>query len=238
MRASKPAVRQLPEFLAQLRGLITPSIPTVAALDDLIHNPAGTGDLTKLAQATPALAQIAASRSRSWCGSSTTPAQVDYLRNYTPDVVGGADQPRAGRRLLRRQRALRAHPADAVPVHARLLQPAADQAGLRSATRGCRASASRCPGSAVQPTPDGSAPQAVPGLRHDLGAPRTVRRLALIGAAVLVAAVGIALAQVRTAPHRRHLPGARDLRRRLVRRAGRGRPDRRGQRRQHPAPSG
>ena len=33
--------------------------PTIGALDDLIRNPAGTGDLTTLLQQTPALAKVA-----------------------------------------------------------------------------------------------------------------------------------------------------------------------------------
>jgi hypothetical protein len=35
--ASKPAVRRLPLFLAQLRPLLKVAIPTVAELDDLIY---------------------------------------------------------------------------------------------------------------------------------------------------------------------------------------------------------
>ena len=51
--ASKPAVRRLPQFLAALRQVIEAGIPTIGALDDLIHNPSGGGDLTSLAQSTP-----------------------------------------------------------------------------------------------------------------------------------------------------------------------------------------
>jgi phospholipid/cholesterol/gamma-HCH transport system substrate-binding protein len=41
--ASKPAVRRLPLFLAQLRPLLKVAIPTVAELDDLIYKSAKRG---------------------------------------------------------------------------------------------------------------------------------------------------------------------------------------------------
>ena len=41
--ASKPAVRRLPLFLAQLRPLLKVAIPTVAELDDLIYLSAKRG---------------------------------------------------------------------------------------------------------------------------------------------------------------------------------------------------
>jgi phospholipid/cholesterol/gamma-HCH transport system substrate-binding protein len=59
VKASKPAVRQLPQFLASLRQVIAAGIPTIGALDGLIRSPSGTGDLTELASATPALERIA-----------------------------------------------------------------------------------------------------------------------------------------------------------------------------------
>ncbi len=72
--ASKPAVRRLPQFLASLRKVIDAGIPTIGALDGLIHNPSGGGDLTALAQATPAPgADRRRPRSRRWSASSTTP---------------------------------------------------------------------------------------------------------------------------------------------------------------------
>ena len=51
MAASKPAVPAAADpFLARLRPLVSEApIPTVAQLNGLIDNPAGTGDLTQLA---------------------------------------------------------------------------------------------------------------------------------------------------------------------------------------------
>ena len=63
-------------------------IPTIGALDDLIHNPAGTGDLTTLAQSTPELARIAATAFPEMIKQlNDSQNQVAYLRKYTPDVM-------------------------------------------------------------------------------------------------------------------------------------------------------
>ncbi|MGH2856598.1 MAG: MlaD family protein, partial [Solirubrobacteraceae bacterium] len=86
--ASKPAVRRLPQFLSALRGLTAEAVPTIGALDALIRNPAHTGDLIQLAQATPALARIAARAFPDMVRQFTASKnQVDYLRYYTPDLI-------------------------------------------------------------------------------------------------------------------------------------------------------
>ena len=156
VRASKPAVRQLPVFLAQLRGLITPSIPTVAALDGPV------GSLTTLAQATPALAQIAASAFPEMVRQFTdSAAQVAYLRNYTPDLVGAlTNLGQAGAYYDANGHYVRTQPT---------LFPFTIDSSNQLQTKpaferyqGLQSTRSRCPGSAVQATPDGSAPQSVP----------------------------------------------------------------------------
>ena len=60
--ASKPASRRLAPFAKQLDELTRASIPTVGALNDLIRNPSGSGDLITLLQETPSAG--AASRTR------------------------------------------------------------------------------------------------------------------------------------------------------------------------------
>jgi phospholipid/cholesterol/gamma-HCH transport system substrate-binding protein len=86
--ASKPAVRQLPEFAARLDTLEKVAIPTVAQLVALIHNPTGTGDLTQLALQTPSLARAAAAAfPRLIAELNDSQSQLNYLRQYTPDVV-------------------------------------------------------------------------------------------------------------------------------------------------------
>jgi phospholipid/cholesterol/gamma-HCH transport system substrate-binding protein len=161
--ASKPADRQLPEFLASLHKVIDAGVPTIGALDDLIHNPAGGGDLTALAQATPALAQIADTAFPEMVRQlNDSELQVEYLRDYTPDVVGA---------LANVGQASAYYDANGHYVRT---QPALFPFGLDSSNElttqfpsqrydGLHAVHERCPGSASQATPDGSAPQSVPG---------------------------------------------------------------------------
>jgi phospholipid/cholesterol/gamma-HCH transport system substrate-binding protein len=161
--ASKPAVRRLPQFLASLRKVIEAGIPTIGALDDLIHNPAGGGDLTALALQTPALARIAATAFPEIIQQlNDSQNQVVALRQYTPDVVAA---------LTNLGQAGASYDANGHYVRT---QPALFPFGLDSSNEltmrfpsqrydGLTAVRHRCPGSASQATPDGSAPQSVPG---------------------------------------------------------------------------
>jgi phospholipid/cholesterol/gamma-HCH transport system substrate-binding protein len=161
--ASKPAVRQLPEFLAALHRVIDAGVPTIGQLDDLIHNPSGGGDLTALAQATPALAQIADTAFPEVIRQlNDSENQVEYLRDYAPDVVAA---------LTNVGQASAYYDANGHYVRT---QPALFPFALDSSNElttqfpsqrydGLTAVHDRCPGSASQATPDGSAPQSVPG---------------------------------------------------------------------------
>jgi phospholipid/cholesterol/gamma-HCH transport system substrate-binding protein len=138
-------------------------IPTIGALNDLIHNPAGTGDLTTLAQSTPELARIAATAFPEMVKQlNDSQAQVAYLREYTPDVMAA---------LTNLGQAGAYYDANGHYVRT---QPALFPFGLDSANQlqtqfpsqrydRLQAVHDRCPGSASQATPDGSAPQSVPG---------------------------------------------------------------------------
>ncbi len=161
--ASKPAVRQLPEFVSRLHSTVDASIPTVGQLDALIHNPSGTGDLTQLALQTPSLARVAgAAFPRLVQEMNDSQAQLDYLREYAPDVVAAlGDLGQAGAyydangHYERTQPALFPFTVDS--SHQLTMQfPSQRYAGLHVVR-------DRCPGAAVQPSPDGSAPQSVPG---------------------------------------------------------------------------
>ena len=161
--ASKPAVRQLPQFLASLNKVINVGIPTIGALNDLIHNPAGTGDLTTLAQSTPELARIAATAFPEMVKQlNDSQAQVAYLRNYTPDVMAAlTNLGQAGAYYDANGHYVRTQPA---------LFPFGLDSGNQLQTQfpsqrydRLKAVHDRCPGSASQATPDGSAPQSVPG---------------------------------------------------------------------------
>jgi phospholipid/cholesterol/gamma-HCH transport system substrate-binding protein len=161
--ATKPNARQLAEFATRLEPLINESIPTVAELNRLIHNPAGTGDLTQLALEAPGLARVAGSAlPRLIKEMNDSQAQLDYLRNYTPDVVSAlTNLGQTGANYDANGHYTRTQP-DLFPFTlngaGQLTQqfPSQRYAGLHSVRN-------RCPGSAIQPSPDGSAPEQVPG---------------------------------------------------------------------------
>ncbi len=160
---SKIASRRLEPFAASLRQFTTAAIPTVTALSALIHNPAGTGDLTTLLQETPKLASLAATAFPDLIAAmDASQTQLDNLREYTPDVVAAlADLGQASGYY------------DANGHYIRV-QPSFFALGLDSQNQlttrppseryqGLQVANARCPGSAVQPAPDGSAPHAIPG---------------------------------------------------------------------------
>jgi phospholipid/cholesterol/gamma-HCH transport system substrate-binding protein len=161
--ASIPASKKLPQFATGLDKLTQESIPTIGALVDLIHNPSGSGDLTTLLLKTPSLAKVAADAfPRLTKEMNQSQAQLDYLREFVPDVVASLTnlgqigayydanghyartQPMFGAFGLDASNQLTAKP------------PSARYQGLHVVRR-------RCPGGAVQPPPDHSAPVRVPG---------------------------------------------------------------------------
>jgi phospholipid/cholesterol/gamma-HCH transport system substrate-binding protein len=160
---SKPAVRRLAPFTANLRKLATASLPTITSLSTLVHNPAGTADLTSLALQTPALAkQAAVTFPRLIQELNDSQPQLDYLREYTPDVVAA---------LTNVGQSSAYYDANGHYVRS---QPDFFAFGVNAANQltakpdfdryqGVEVAHGRCPGGAVQPSPDGSAPQSVPG---------------------------------------------------------------------------
>ncbi len=163
MAASKIGIRRLEPFSALLRQLVNASIPTIGNLDALIHNPSGTGDLTSLLRSTPALATTAATAFKHLIAQmNQSQAQLDYLREYAPDVVAALTNVGQTNGYF-----------DANGHYART-QPVFDAFSINGANQltpkppsqrydGLHVVHGRCPGGAVQPTPDGSAPWAVPG---------------------------------------------------------------------------
>jgi phospholipid/cholesterol/gamma-HCH transport system substrate-binding protein len=163
--ASKPAVRRLPLFASRLGTLLKATIPTVAKLDGLIFNPNGTGDLTELAQSTPSLARSAGKVFPQLITEmNNSQNQLDYLREYAPDVVAAlGNLGEAGSYYDANGHYVRTTPA--------IFPFTLDSAGqltnqFPSGTNrysGLQQVRNRCPGSAVQASPDGSAPESVPG---------------------------------------------------------------------------
>ena len=122
---SKIAARRLEPFAVSLNNLAKVAIPTVGALSDLIHNPAGTGDLTTLFQRDPEARAARGHRvpepdpgDERLAGPARQPARVHAGRHRR------AHERRPGERLLRRQRPLHPGPADVLRVRDRQLQPA------------------------------------------------------------------------------------------------------------------
>jgi len=161
--AAKPAARHLAAFSSALRRLATISLPTVTDLAGLIHNPSGGGDLIRLLTGTPALARIAATAFPQIIRElNQSQDQLDYLREYTPDVIAA---------LTNLAQASANYDANG---HYTRTQPFFGAFGIDSNNQltprppsqrydGLQTVHGRCPGGAVQPTPDGSAPEQVPG---------------------------------------------------------------------------
>ena len=168
---SKVASRRLAPFAASLRKFTNAAIPTVTALSALIHNPAGTGDLTTLLQQTPQLARVAATAFPDLIQAmNASQNQLDNLREYTPDVIAAlSDLGQAGAYYDANGHYIRVQPsffAFGLDSQNQLTDrpPSERYQGLENVS-------ARCPGGAVQPAPDGSAPHAVPGCRSNTTPP-------------------------------------------------------------------
>jgi phospholipid/cholesterol/gamma-HCH transport system substrate-binding protein len=164
VNASKPATVNLAKEFSELRPLVEESRPTIHDLSVLIRQPGPNNDLIDLTAKMPRLAKIA----KQTFPHDITALQkslpvISYARPYTPDLTGWITKFGQG-----------ANPYDANGHYARIqpifnqftyvdtgagppvLEPLpADLAGRN----GLNARNSvRCPGSAMQPPPDGSAP--------------------------------------------------------------------------------
>jgi phospholipid/cholesterol/gamma-HCH transport system substrate-binding protein len=171
VQRSIPESRRLEPFAVALRQSAVASIPTLAALDGLIHNPTGGGDLTTLLLETPGLAQIALPAFPRLIKSlNVSQAQLDYFREYTPDVVAALSNVGqsgayydANGHYNRTQAQFDAFGLDAANELTTI--PAFDRYDGLHVVHG------RCPGGAVQAASDGSNAQAVPGCNPDTAPP-------------------------------------------------------------------
>ena len=90
-------------------------------------------------------------------------AQLDYLREYTPDVVAAlTNLGQAGAYYDANGHYARTQP-QLLPFALNGANQLTTQFPLGSATRACTRSRSRCPGSAVQPLPTARRREPVPG---------------------------------------------------------------------------
>jgi phospholipid/cholesterol/gamma-HCH transport system substrate-binding protein len=157
---SKPATKDLAPFLRALRPLVAEARPTVADLRDLISLPGPNNDLIDLTAKQPRLAQLTATVfPRAIRTLDRAQPVVEYLRGYTPDLTGWITKFAEAAGYYDAN----GHYARVMPV----FSPSAFNQAANSLTavppinridqfqQGFR---NRCPGGAMQPSPDGSAP--------------------------------------------------------------------------------
>jgi phospholipid/cholesterol/gamma-HCH transport system substrate-binding protein len=162
VNASKPATRRLTPFLEQLRPLVTDALPTVHDLRVLISKPGPGNDLTDLERKAPQLANLTGTVfPRSVQALKDTQPVIEYIRPYSPDLTGwftkfgqGASPYDANGHYARIQPIFNAFQFGSTPGGDVLTFTGASSrlAGLQTRQQ------QRCPGGAMQPPPDGSAP--------------------------------------------------------------------------------
>ena len=159
---SKPATKNLAPFLRQLTPLLTEAKPTVANLATLLQQPGQQNDLTDLLSSAPTLAGVAHTSLRNSVQALNKSLPVlSFIRPYTPDFVGwlrdfgqSTANYDANGHYARVQpvfNAFKYSSADntLTPVPAEQRVPGS-QNGPQFVTR--------CPGAAIQPPADASAP--------------------------------------------------------------------------------
>ena len=159
---SKPATRRLPEFLRRLRPLVADARPTVRDLRFLIRRRGANNDLIELVSKLPKLGDLAETTfPRAVTTMRRSQPVIDFARPYTPDLAGyltkfgqGANAYDANGHYARIQPIFNAFQFSDSPAGGVLnaISPLQRLDGLE--TRVAR----RCPGAAVPPAPDGSAP--------------------------------------------------------------------------------
>ena len=163
VEVSKPATKDLAPFLRELRPVVAEARPTVADLRDLISTPGPNNDLIDLTAQQPRLAQLTATVfPRAIRTLNRAQPVVEYARGYTPDLAGwltkfgqAASFYDANGHYARVQPVF--SPANLEPPNTSgslVAVPFANR--LDGFQRGV--AKNRCPGGAMQPTPDGSAP--------------------------------------------------------------------------------
>lgn len=161
---SKPATRDLAPFFARLRPLVADARPTIRDLRELIRTDGANNDLIELTSKLPRLEQLTSvvfpRANRTFDRSQEF---VDTLRVYTPDLVAALTH--LGQ--ITSFYDANGHYARVQPLFTpfvydqdsgELRRRADEDSRIDGFERGQSA---RCPGAAVQPPPDGSAPYEV-----------------------------------------------------------------------------
>jgi len=164
VKESKPATRKLAPFFRELRPLVADLRPTIADLRALIRQPGANNDLIELTAKQPRLASLTGSVfPRAIRTLDRAQPVVSYARQYTPDIAGWLTK--FGQ--VAGYYDANGHYARVMPVFSPAhLNPDNTLAALppEQRTEGYERGILRhCPGGAVQPPPDGSAPVAAEG---------------------------------------------------------------------------
>jgi phospholipid/cholesterol/gamma-HCH transport system substrate-binding protein len=161
---SKPATRKLAPFFRELRPLVGDLKPTIADLRDLIRLPGAGNDLIELTAAQPRLARLTGDVfPRGIRALDRSQPVVSYARQYTPDLAGWLTK--FGE--VAAYYDANGHYARVMPVFSptrRNADNTLEAIPPAQRTEGFRRKIFRyCPGGAVQPPPDGSAPAQAEG---------------------------------------------------------------------------
>ena len=158
---SKPATKRLAPLLRELRPLVSDARPTIRDLRTLIRKPGKGNDLTDLTLQTPELADLTDSDfPRAVKALQKAQPVLEYARPYTPDFAGwltkfgeSANTYDANGHYARIQPIFNSFQFNATPTGP-VLSPRTGSrlGGLETGVL------SKCPGGAMQPPPDGSAP--------------------------------------------------------------------------------
>ena len=164
---SKPATRELAPFLRDLRPLVRDARPTIADLRRLIRSPGPNNDLIELTAKQPRLAELTSTVfPRTIRALNRSQPVVESLRQYTPDLAGwftkfgqGASNYDANGHFARIAPIFGGFTFTDTPGGGVLtpVEPASRLAGFDFNN------VKRCPGGAMQPSPDGSSNWPVEG---------------------------------------------------------------------------
>jgi phospholipid/cholesterol/gamma-HCH transport system substrate-binding protein len=158
---SKPATKDLARLLRVLRPLVRDSRPTIKDLRLLVKRAGPGNDLTDLTLKTPGLANLTDTVfPRSITALQKSQPVIEYARPYTPDFAGwltkfgqSAATYDANGHYARIQPLFNAFQFNNTPTGPVLTPNTGSRlAGLQTGKN------QRCPGGAMQPPPDGSAP--------------------------------------------------------------------------------
>jgi phospholipid/cholesterol/gamma-HCH transport system substrate-binding protein len=163
VNASKPATKDLAPLFRKLRPLVQQSLPTIRDLRLLIRQRGKNNDLIELNQKMPGLAKIAHDTfPHDIAALQKSLPVISYIRPYSPDLTGwitkfgeGTNPYDANGHYARIQPMFNQFQLTDTPAGSTLTPLPDDLAGRN----GLNARNSlRCPGGAMQPPPDGSAP--------------------------------------------------------------------------------